>query len=135
MWDHWPSWALYAPHSSRVRIQIATTEIEELPDTLQKLVQQRAPSLEEGLDVWADVPIDAWSLAVLDTPIYPQSRFQLGVARALLERSSGAWSMRVTVMGVANRFNGERATKVLNEKSEVEAYCARFWLNTRPRRP
>ncbi len=136
LWDHWPSWALYAPHSSRVRVQMATTQIAELPEALQKLVSQRSPSLEDAaLDVWVDVPIDAWSLAVLDTPVYPQSRFQLGVARALMERSTSAWSIRVTVLGIANRFNGERATKVLHEKSEVENYCTRFWLNTRPRRP
>ena len=37
-WDHWTSWALYAPHSSRVEVWVANSAIDELPASLQQLL-------------------------------------------------------------------------------------------------
>ncbi|MCA9160828.1 MAG: hypothetical protein KDA72_21000, partial [Planctomycetales bacterium] len=94
LWDHWTSWALYAPHSSRAEVWIAYTAVDALPASLQRVItdeqvsreppweqrrelEQDAPDAMRSL--WLRVPIERWSLAETRTPIYPQARFQLGV--------------------------------------------------------
>ncbi len=133
IWDHWPSWALYAPHSSRVRVEVAGTSVGRLPAELTALISQ--PSMPEGemLD-WVIVPIDAWSLRSLDTPIYPQSRFQLGVAKTIANLVDSESEVRVTIMGTASRFTGQRQSQVLDGSTQIDKAGVNYWLNAKPRR-
>ena len=39
-WDHWLSWSLYAPHSSRVKVEVADHGVERLPESLKSLTPQ-----------------------------------------------------------------------------------------------
>ncbi len=132
IWDHWPSWALYAPHSSRVRVEIASSSVEHLPATLAAMVSTSA-SDEESV-VWLPVPIDAWSLKTLDTPIYPQSRFQLGVAQYLASEINSEFQIRITIFGTADRFSGQRKTSTLEGDEQTAKASELFWLNSKPRR-
>ena len=132
VWDHWPSWALYAPHSSRVRVEIASSSVERLPETLASLMTPIAN--EEESVVWLPVPIDAWSLKTLDTPIYPQSRFQLGVARYLVNEIHSEFQIRITIFGTADRFTGQRKISIMETNEHIAKSNALFWLNSKPRR-
>ncbi len=133
IWDHWPSWALYAPHSSRVRVEVAGSSAGRLPTELAALIAQ--PALPEGemLD-WAIVPIDVWSLRSLDAPIYPQSRFQLGVATILASLVDSESEVRVTILGTASRFTGQRQSQVLEGSAQIDKAGAIYWFNAKPRR-
>jgi hypothetical protein len=132
IWDHWPSWALYAPHSSRVRVEVASSSVERLPATLAALIIS-PPANEEESVVWLPVPIDAWSLKTLDTPIYPQSRFQLGVARYLVNEIDSEFQIRITLFGTADRFTGQRIMSILEGNEQIAKSSHLFWLNSKPR--
>lgn len=132
LWDHWPSWALYAPHSSRVQVEVTTPVIDRLPATLQPLVNS-ADTDAGDFKIWHEVPIGAWSLATLDTPIYPQARFQLGVAAhlaALVETDS---QVRVVVLGPAARLDGKRRSETFTSQQQLLNASKRYWLNSLPR--
>jgi hypothetical protein len=127
-WDHWPSWALYAPHSSRCDLVIAPYDLEELPVELQELISQSSTGSEPVY-----VPIGQWSLRSLGAPIYPQARFQLGVARYLIEKLGNRISTRIDLLSAAERFTQERKSKILLERDQIQRACNQFWLNTQPR--
>lgn len=144
-WDHWLSWAVYAPHSSRVDVRVATTAVDRLPLDLQRLVNAQiqtppAPqemtgesAAEDLFGLWVDLPIDQWSLSSLGVPIYPQARFQLGVARYLATGLDSEFEIRVSVRGVASRFSGHRQSENAEGKTQIQQLSTDFWLNTRPR--
>lgn len=134
IWDHWPSWALYAPHSSRVRVEITSSSISKLPPELGELMKHSA-SEEPGMVDWVVVPIEAWSLQSLHTPIYPQSRFQLGVAKHIAKQLDSEFEVRATVLGPAQRLTGQRHTQVLESASQINAAGAKFRFNSNPRSP
>lgn len=127
-WDHWPSWALYAPHSSRTDIQVASHRIEDLPDELAELI----PEAEEGT-LWARIPISKWSLESVGVPVYPQARYQLGLAVALAEKIDSEFEIRVRLFGAASRWNGKRQTEFAEGRSKIERAQEQFWLNVHPR--
>lgn len=130
LWDHWPSWALYAPHSSRVHLEIAAPAVGRLPEDLRKLVQASDP---EEFVLWLTVPIDAWSLEALNTPIYPQARFQLGVAEKVASTIGTGDQVRITMLGTASRFTGKRSASVLVGLPQLTNSRQNFWLNHHPR--
>jgi hypothetical protein len=134
LWDHWPSWALYAPHSSRVQVDVAAGSISRLPRELVALLLEKPNDEAYGDLDWVSVPIDAWSLQTLDAPIYPQARFQLGVARHIANEVDADFQVRVTILGSADRFTGHRQRKTLDTAFEIaEASIADYWLNSKPR--
>ena len=132
LWDHWPSWALYAPHSSRVQVEVSPAAWERLPESLQKLREMPLVEADE-IALWIPVPIDAWSLEALDTPIYPQARFQLGVAEALVRKVQSDFQVRVTLLGTASRSTGARNRKTFTNLRQLTQAQSRYWVNTHPR--
>ncbi len=133
IWDYWPSWALYAPHSSRVVVEVAAPSVHRLPVELVALTNRPATEADE-MPVWVSIPLDAWSLQSLHTPIYPQSRFQLGVARQIASVIDSEFAIRVTVLGAAGRFTGRRQSTILEGNSEIAKAGGIYWFNTIPRR-
>jgi len=132
-WDHWTSWALYAPHSSRVEVQVAPTVIERLPEELQRLLALEMEGQEGSTAVWVRVPLSQWSLVSLGSPIYPQARFELGVARALAAQVNSRFAIQVTVLGAAGRFDGRRTRWEALGTEAIDRAGERFFWNTRPR--
>jgi hypothetical protein len=130
IWDHWASWALYAPHSSRIRVEIAPSAAHRLPPSLRNLLREESDS-EHELLLWTPVPIEMWSLQTLDCPIYPQARFQLGVAEFLAHTIGESAPLRATLLGTASRFTGQREQIVLEGLPDISAAGSRFSLNTR----
>ena len=130
-WDHWLSWALYAPHSSRVEIRVARTAVERLPASLQTSL----PEGDEASSLWVKVPIDQWSLATLYAPVVPQERFQFGVARYITACLNSEFEIQVDLLGPAARLTGKRRRITLNGARQVLEADRYFWFNTRPRLP
>ncbi|QDV23541.1 hypothetical protein [Aureliella helgolandensis] len=136
-WDHWPSWALYAPHSSRVEVYVAKTAWDRLPAQVVPATPLDSEAEDDDYyeTLWVRVATDRWCLAATRTPIYPQSRVGLGVARYLAETLDSEFEIRVNVKSVANRWNGKRDVSSLEGRRQIENFGKTFWLNTRPRQP
>ncbi|RMF43086.1 MAG: hypothetical protein D6753_06085 [Planctomycetota bacterium] len=129
IWDHWTSWAVYAPHSSRVQVFIYRGEVDRLPQELRALMQTD----DVGDQLELEVPIGRWSLQSLGVPIYPQGRFQVGVARSVAQRVSYDFAIRCVLWGPADRFTGRRRRIECPDRRAIERLGRRFWLNTQPR--
>lgn len=129
-WDHWTSWALYAPHSSRVEVWIASSAVDKLPPSLQQLLTPE----QEHEALWVRLPIERWSLTLTGSPIYPQSRFQLGIAQALAQHTKLEFGLKAIVRGVAARWDGKRWTREFEGANNItRAAQTLYWLSTQPR--
>lgn len=128
LWDHWPSWALYAPHASRTEVWVAATRLDRLPDSLQSTIVT-----QNREQIWVPIPIEAWSLQETRAPIYPQARFQLGVATALAENVQSEFAIGARIEGPAGRWDGEREIVEVEGLRQIKAAGQEFWLNIIPR--
>ncbi|MEO8269868.1 MAG: hypothetical protein ABI557_09110 [Aureliella sp.] len=148
LWDHWTSWALYAPHSSRTEVWIAYTAVDSLPDSLRQIIREERTSrgspleqrsereldaLDEMSTLWLRVPIERWSLKETHAPIYPQARFQLGVARSLAAPIDSEFKIKCIVRSAAARWDGRRESHEYHGKSGLANASRSFWLGTTPR--
>ena len=129
--DHWPAWELYSPRSSRVQIAIHKSAIDRLPPSVQS--QLSRPPLTDA--DWRDLYIDRWSLESLAVPIYPEDRFQFGVALALAERYELALAILVVQQTASDRWTGERETRTYLGSEQLQASRHDFRLNTKARSP
>jgi hypothetical protein len=129
-WDHWPSWALYAPHSSRVAVSVAPHAVEHLPKELRSILAELSTDDSE-----LQIPLGQWSLNSLGVPVYPQSRFQLGVARYLASRLESQYAISGQLLSSADRFTGDRQSQILRGVDQLKKASDRFWLNSQPRQP
>jgi len=125
--DHWLAWGLYAPKSSRAQTFIHRSARDRLPKALQSHLQEEQPD-----SPWLRLRIDNWSLNALDVPIYPQDRFQLGVAEAVGRRYGLNRLLRVVLMTPADRFTGKRESTTLEGVQAIVAARKRYWFNTHP---
>ncbi len=121
-WDHWLSWSLYSPHTSRAELQIHRTAIASLPPIATRFA--RATSDDDG---WVTLQIGQWSLAELGVPIYPQARFQLGVAQRIGARVPSQ-AMRVRVRTTSDRFTGQREEILLLGQRELAEHVRKYWF-------
>ena len=106
--DHWLAWQVYAPRTSRARIQ--------------KVVKNSS--------MWNHIGI--WSESALQVPVYPQARFQLAVAMAAQGKFPRAAGRPVEVSGESERWTGARQTETLTG-DQVKMKAERYWLNLNPR--
>ncbi len=125
--DHWLSWALYAPHSSRATIDVSATALDRLPAELRRIVDS-----SNSDELWIEVPISRWSLEQLAAPIYPQARFQVGVAEHLA-RGMSEFDLRVTIQSTSSRFTGARKRIEITGSSALRNAESFFRLNCHPR--
>lgn len=124
--DHWLSWGLYSPRNSRVTLEIYQLPGKRLPAALEPYV--RPSRFHEGM---VELRMDQWSLAELDVPIYPQDRFQLGVAEAVIQQSE-VQAFLVTRQSMSERFSGEREERQIKNLDQLERELERFWVNAHP---
>ena len=104
-------------------------EVEQLPAEIQPFVEAMP-----GDDAWLVVRLDRWSLESLAAPIYPQNRYQLGVAEAVIVRYGLLHRARVFRFDLADRFTGQREYTRFNGLAEVIGSAGEYYLNSRPRR-
>jgi hypothetical protein len=114
--DHWLAWQVYAPRNSRAMVYILRTQADRLPDDLQPLL-----AADDGLTPWRRLDIDRWSLRTLGAPLYPQDRFQLGVALAVADRWQLGKAIRVVQQDAANRWTGRRKEHAFLGADELRA--------------
>ncbi|MCG8653321.1 MAG: hypothetical protein MI861_26015 [Pirellulales bacterium] len=122
-WDHWLSWALYSPHSSRVDVELSPVAVESLDPSRRQFLEE-----DHDQDGWQRLSLGRWSLESLGVPIYPQARYQLGLIRQVADDHAWRDSVRVRVGGVADRWTGKRDEQYLIGRSEIEAALDPFWL-------
>jgi hypothetical protein len=126
--DLWPSWGLYASNAEHTTLFVHRLARDSLPRDLQ-------PFLEGDADPevpWLAFRIDRWSLDTLAAPLYPQNRFQLGVAEALVTRYQLSHRARVVRFELADRFNGARALDTLSSLPQIVAAGDDYLLNAHP---
>jgi hypothetical protein len=126
--DQWPAWAVYATRPERVRVFIRESDRDRLPSALRASVH--APRFEDGLCL---VRIDRWSLDACGAPIYPQNRFRLGIALAIVDNAALGENIIVEVDGPADRFTGARTSRQLKGRTAIATELERYWLNGFPR--
>ena len=126
LYDHWPAWQLYAPRNSRVTLSVLETGRENLPDELQTYItaEQNSP--------WLRFEMDQWSIDTLGVPLYPQDRFQIGVALDLAKRHNLAGGVLVQWQGVADRWTGKRTTATYRNTDQLTEAARDFRLNAYP---
>lgn len=122
-WDHWLSWSLYSPHTSRVELEIHETSLADLPKTAQPFVMS-----DDDNDRWHRVALDQWSLDRLGVPIYPQARFQLGLVLNLMRDEGVAIGLRIKIKSTSNRLDGTRDERWLQAAKEISAAAKDYWL-------
>jgi hypothetical protein len=127
LFDHWPAWGLYSPRNSRAVLYVHDAMIGEVPAELEEFL---LPPDDTG---WRRVDIDQWSLESLDVPIYPQDRFQWGVAVAAIERLKIAGGFRLEVYSMADRTSGNRTLRSANSPMELDDRKWPWRMNGRPR--
>lgn len=133
-WDHWPSWALYAPHSSRVQVWVAPHVVESLPSALRQIIEQSTKDQPENqVNTGIEIPLATWSLQVLGVPVYPQARYQLGLSRHLSTIIHDQYAIRAELRSVAGRLEGGRTIQELFNADQIHSASAQFWLNSQPR--
>ncbi|QDT94548.1 hypothetical protein [Gimesia algae] len=133
--DHWPSWGLYASHHDRVVLLIDEEAKWELPPDLQPFIDSPQP-----LSRWCRMRVERWSLADLGAPLYPQARFQLGVALAVGKaveqnqaQNESQPRIRLLYESAADRWSGKRKIREYNGLSQIEPLTGEFLLNAAPR--
>ena len=126
-WDHWPSWGLYSPNNSRFVVFVQPNAVDELPTSLRQLLPDDVVDRER-----IRLPIDAWSFKELSVPLYPQARFQLGVAMALSEQIDGDFNLLVIRQSMSDRRTGRRDEETLLGCSALRDATRHYWLNAVP---
>lgn len=127
-YDHWLAWGLYAPRNSRATLYVQSTQAGELPEKLKNYL-----STTTGDEGWRKLDIDRWSLDALAVPIYPQDRFQVGVADAVIRSQDLQQDFQLVVEQSPDRWTGRRPQVVIRNMQELGALQQSYLLNARPR--
>jgi len=128
-WDHWLAWGLYSPNNRRCTLQLIVPPGQDIDETLQPFL---VPVESEfvGADV-LEFDMGRMSLELLDAPIYPEARMQLGVVRWVQQRFNPPASI-VSIQGKSDRFTGVRKIKKV-EITQPPHQRAQFFFNHLPR--
>ena len=127
-YDHWLAWGLYSPRNSRVECYIDEQLAEQIPEPLRQHLQVSQDDL-----AILRLRMDHWSLGALGCPLYPQDRFQVGVAQAVAERYALGDAITVDRLGPANRFTGQRTKTRYRGQAGLSQLRGQFFLNATPR--
>lgn len=103
LWDHWLSWSLYSPHTSRVEVQLHVSAADRMTPGQRSFLEP-----DDDGDGWQTLSIERWSLGGRGVPIYPQSRYQLALLRQLIRRQGLTDDVRIAIKSVADRRTGRR---------------------------
>lgn len=123
IWDHWTSWALYSPHSSRVDVQVQRSVVDTLPSSLQAVA-----ITDENDTGWQSLALERWSLDERYVPIYPQGRYQLALAVKIAEEYSLGRAIRARIRSVSDRWDGTREETFVLGAKEISRAQDNYWL-------
>jgi hypothetical protein len=113
MCDHWLAWGLYSPNNSRADLEVIRPN-------------------EAEVSRFDRVDLGAKSLQALNIPLYPEARFQLGVAIAIEQSGELQSPCRIIIRSRSDRFTGKRESIDFSptrwQRSPVD-----FFFNWHPR--
>ena len=113
--------------TSRAKLEISPSDIEKLPKALQPFL-----SVQAAHDGFQALDLNRWSLITTGAPIYPEDRFQFGVAVDVV-RQCNLKSFRIAVAGQSDRWTGKRAWQIVTRQDELDRLADYFRLNTHSR--
>jgi hypothetical protein len=116
--DHWPAWAVYSARPEIVEVWIDNEAAEELPAELQQCLAP-APPLESR----RELNLDAWSYRELGCPIYPQERYRLALANAIIQRHGLEEEVLIRIRSTPNWWSGERQSVELTANEMQRRLC------------
>ena len=123
-WDHWTSWSLYSPHTSRAVIELHHSAADSLSPQIRTFLEEDSDG-----DGWSTLALDRWSLESRGVPIYPQGRYQLSLAASLASAHGWDDSLRARLRGCSDRWTGKRDEQRLLGRAEIQrALHSEFWL-------
>ncbi|MCP4885204.1 MAG: hypothetical protein GY904_01115 [Planctomycetaceae bacterium] len=122
-WDHWLSWSLYSPHTSRLELAVHGSAIGQLGPEIQPHVEPDTDG-----DRWHRLALDRWSLTDRGVPLYPQARYQLGLAVKMASRDGLSDDIRGRLRSVSNRWTGKRTEQPLLGLKELRDQANSYWL-------
>ena len=111
--DHWLAWGLYSPNNSRCDLEV---------------IQEN----DDGNVLFKRFDLGGLSLRQLNVPLYPDARFQLGVAQAIQKQHEFRRS-KIVIRSKSDRFTGERESIVFQENGEWGRTNDLFFFNSKPR--
>ncbi|TWU56864.1 hypothetical protein Poly51_27820 [Rubripirellula tenax] len=123
LWDHWLSWSLYSPHTSRVDMQVHASAIAKLDETTAGYFDA-----DDDGDGWSSFAMSRWSLEQRLVPVYPQARYQLAMAIAMADRHHWDTDIRVRVESVSDRWTGRRVETMAVGIDAIGRLRRPFWL-------
>lgn len=126
--DHWPAWGVYCSRPAQVKILIPEEDAQKLPEDLRKYLGSPEP-----LDDRVPLNLDAWSFDKTNAPVYPQLRYRLCLARALLEPHIPNSAVTVQAGLTPDRRTGERTLLRLYGMRTLKNECRKFHVNDLPR--
>ncbi|MBL4886260.1 MAG: hypothetical protein JKY95_17235 [Planctomycetaceae bacterium] len=126
--DTWPGWGLYSARGSRITLSIDESQVDKLPQEYEHLLAP--PSFEHSL---RKVDLHRWAFEQTNAPGYPEDRFQLAVAKALLARFEIKEGFQIVHLGTSNRLTGKRIKTTINTPEDLEHFLKRFYINTQAR--
>lgn len=126
--DTWPAWAVYASSPARVLVQVREDSVDQLPESLMPYVEARRVN-----DGWSWLRSDLWSLTATGAPIYPEDRFQLGVALFVAREANLRDGIRVIREEDSDRWTGNREHSEKVGESAMGGLAQQFLLNSAPR--
>ncbi len=112
--DHWLAWGLYSPNNSRCDLEVLQPN-------------------DDGEIIWQRVDLGSLSLQQLGVPLYPEARFQLGVATALRKERDQENNSRIILRSKSNRLTGQRRSLNFEESESWHNIHRSFFFNWKPR--
>lgn len=109
--DHWPAWQVYAPRTSRARVEYHKSSANSPAELSSPVV---------------------WSNETLGVPVYPQARFQFAVSMASIAKHKDFRIFNIEVSSESNRLTGERSIQSLRG-DQIKMHAEKYWLNLKPR--
>ena len=123
--DHWLAWAVYSARAETVHISTNTFDTG-----IGGFVDRKRPRLGVQLDLHT-LRIGEWSLAALGVPAYPNERFQLGVASAVLLKLQPS-DASVSVVSAKHRMIRGQLLRVV-KPNDLSTELDRYAINAHPR--
>ena len=111
--DHWLAWGLYSPNNSRCDLEVVQED-------------------DDGEFVFERFDLGGLSLRQLNVPLYPDARFQLGVAQAIQKQQELSRS-KIVIRNKSDRFTGERESIAFEKDGEWGKTSDPFFFNSKPR--
>ncbi len=121
--DNWPAWAVYASDIEFATIYVSDSGLARLPQRIREFAEPQ--SVKTG---WTPIRIEQWALAECHAPIYPQDRFSIAVALALVEQHQ-LTDEELLVNWRGRPVKGTRGTITLRGATELRRFTSRYWLN------